>query len=226
MAAASDRTRQFPLAARGTCARALALHSFAALDAVRHIPIFVLLAIPVIAAALRRLRCPRSRTHGTDLSRFRPLFNAAVIVLMAVFAVVKWVSLARNQEAREAEQFPQQAVAFLRGSDYPRRLFVYYDWGGYAIWKLYPEYRVFVDGRADLYGDDLCASFRPCAAPDRLARRSRQLEGGGGTVPPSSGLAQALLLDRNWQRGISRLQGDHPVITRTPSMAAKGRIFR
>ena len=53
--------------------------------------------------------------------------------------------------------FPEGAVAFLQSSYYPQRIFVYYDWGGYAIWKLYPEYRVFVDGRADLYGDELAA---------------------------------------------------------------------
>ena len=145
----------------------LLLTSFAALDAVRHIPIFVLLAIPVIAASLPGASAPQAVAQQHPIStRFRPLFNGAVLVLMAVLALVKWVTLARNQEAREAEQFPEQAVAFLRGSDQPRKIFVYYDWGGYAIWKLYPEYRVFVDGRADLYGADLraktsSASLRP-----------------------------------------------------------------
>ena len=28
-----------------------------------------------------------------------------------------------------------------------------YHWGGYLIWRLYPEQRVFIDGRADVYGD-------------------------------------------------------------------------
>jgi hypothetical protein len=28
-----------------------------------------------------------------------------------------------------------------------------YNWGGYLTWILYPDYRVFVDGRTDLYGD-------------------------------------------------------------------------
>lgn len=30
-----------------------------------------------------------------------------------------------------------------------------YRWGGYLIWRLYPSYRVFIDGRADIYGDFL-----------------------------------------------------------------------
>lgn len=34
-------------------------------------------------------------------------------------------------------------------------IFNVYHWGGYLIWRLYPDYRVFIDGRADLYGDFL-----------------------------------------------------------------------
>ena len=35
----------------------------------------------------------------------------------------------------------------------------HYNWGGYFIWKLYPQYRVFMDGRADVYGDALMNQF-------------------------------------------------------------------
>src|SRR5258708_14116959 len=118
---------------------------------------------------------------------------------MTVFALVKWVSLARHQDAREAEEFPQKAGAFLQASGQPRRIFVYYDWGGYAIWKLYPEYRVFVDGRADLYGDDLLRQFK-AAVQLRSGWRdvldSWKVE--AVLVPPSCALAPALLLDPNW----------------------------
>jgi len=184
----------------------LLLTSFAALDAVRHIPIFVLLAIPVIAAALPAASASPTvaQQHPTS-SRIRPLFNGAVLTLMVVLALVKWVNLARNQDAREAEQFPEKAVAFLRGSDQPRKIFVYYDWGGYAIWKLYPEYRVFVDGRADLYGaelqsEDLLRQFQTAVQlrtgwQDVLD--SWKVE--AALLPPSCALAQALLLDPNWQ---------------------------
>ena len=186
----------------------LLLTSFAALDAVRHIPIFVLVAIPVIAAALPAARDDRgesprflksARSEAFISSRFRPFFNIAVLVLMAVFAIVKWVSLAHNQNAREAEQFPQKAVEFLGAGDYPQRIFVYYDWGGYAIWKLYPEYRVFVDGRADLYGDDLLRQFEN-AVQLRSGWRDvlDKWDVEAVFVPPSSALAQALVLDPDW----------------------------
>jgi hypothetical protein len=186
----------------------LLLASFAALDAVRHIPIFILLAIPVIAAALpAAASSPALSTTRPHSSRFRPLFSGAVLLLMAVFAAVKWVSLARNQNASEAKLFPQNAVAFLHAGDYPQRLFVYYDWGGYAIWKLYPQYRVFVDGRADLYGDELLRQFERTV--DLRAGWRDILDRGqveAILVPPSCALAQALLLDNRWRAAFSDSQ--------------------
>jgi len=203
VALASSRSRP-----KGRVIVPLLLTSFAALDAVRHIPIFILVAIPVIAAALPVATGGRAGSSevsknarlGAPISSwFRPSFNLAIVVLIAVLALVKWVSLARNQDAREAELFPQKAAAFLRSGDQPRRIFVYYDWGGYAIWKLYPEYRVFVDGRADLYGDDLLRQFKT-AVQLRTGWRdvldSWMVE--AVLVSPSSALSQALLLDPKW----------------------------
>ncbi len=184
----------------------LLLTAFAALDAVRHIPIFVLVATPGIAAALLAAggthvsKRARPGAPAPVSSRFLPLFNAAVLVLMAGFAIVNWVSLARNQDAREAERFPQNAVSFLRAGHYPEKLFVYYDWGGYAIWKLYPAYRVFVDGRADLYGDDLLHQSIQTVVQIRTNWRDILDRWKVETVlvPPSCALTQALLLDPNW----------------------------
>jgi hypothetical protein len=183
----------------------LLVTGFAALDAVRHIPIFVLVAIPVLAAALPVASASSPvRQWRPDWSRLRPLFNGAVVVLMAGFALARWVSLAHTQDAHEAEQFPEKAVEFLRSGNYPHKLFVYYDWGGYAIWKLYPEYRVFVDGRADLYGDDLHGDdlLRQFQTVVSLRTGWRDVLNRWGVeavlVPPSCAIAQALLLDSEW----------------------------
>src|SRR5258706_5381960 len=130
----------------------------AALDAVRHIPLLVLTATPVIAAAFRgsfSWKQISSPPTAVSADRVRFGFRAAIFLLMAGFAVTRWGNLAWKQAKTAAEGFSAQAVDFLHSPDIPSRLFVYYDWGGYVIWNLYPQYRVFVDGRADLYGDDL-----------------------------------------------------------------------
>ena len=187
---------------RGRVLVPLFLTFLAALDAVRHIPLLVLLAAPVIAAPFP------SALSGTQFAWTRPAssgrrarfaFRGVVLLLMAGFALTRWASLIRNQAWAEAESFPVQAVEFLRSHSMPRRLFVYYDWGGYAIWKLYPEYRVFVDGRADLYGDDLLHQFQEAA---QLRAGWEQVLDRWGVqavlVPKTGALAQGLLLDARW----------------------------
>jgi len=198
----------------------LLLTAGAALDAVRHIPIFVLLAIPMIAAALPAASpaLPLSyRRAARSRLRLRPAFNIAVVMLLAVFALVRWVSLARGQNNHEAEQYPQKAAAFLETGRYPRNLFAYYDWGGYAIWKLYPGYRVFVDGRADLYGEDLLRQFKTAVDVRRgwreiLDRWKIAIV----LVPAKCALAQALLLDPNWHEEFSDPQAT--VLLRMPAV--------
>ena len=49
---------------------------------------------------------------------------------------------------------PAEAVNFIRETKPAGRLFNSYNWGGYILWEL-PEYPVFIDGRTDLYDDDL-----------------------------------------------------------------------
>src|SRR6202171_1828715 len=98
-ALASSRSRP-----KGRVIVPLLLPSFPSLDAVRHIPIFVLVAIPVIPAALPAASVsPAASQRRPDSSRFRPLFNVAAVILIAVFALVKWVRLAPSPGAREAE---------------------------------------------------------------------------------------------------------------------------
>jgi hypothetical protein len=219
MALASSRSRP-----RGRVFMPLLLTAFAALDAVRHIPIFVLLAMPIIASAIDSAQArssPSAVAQGPRASSFRPVFYGAVVVLTAILASVKLAGLARNQQARAAKIFPEKAIAFLHARDYPQRVFVYYDWGGYAIWNLYPEYRVFVDGRSDLYADDILQQFTTLT---RLRTGWQEVLDSWNInvvlLPASSALAQGLLLDPAWRTIFSdskaiiliRGVGGHPAV--------------
>ena len=47
---------------------------------------------------------------------------------------------------------PMKAVRWIRANQPEGRMFNAYNWGGYLQWEL-PQYPVFIDGRADLYGE-------------------------------------------------------------------------
>ena len=170
----------------------------AALDATRHIPIFVLFAVPVLAAAIYVPRPTVSLRRHPGPSRTKVTATALVLAMLAMFAAIQWTKLARDQSANEAEMYPARAVRQLP-SLHADRVFGYYDWGGYLIWKLYPTTKVFVDGRADLYGADLLRQFQ---AVMQLKPAWRQILDAWNVetvlVPSTSATAQSLALDPDW----------------------------
>ncbi|MGH9566786.1 MAG: hypothetical protein ACRD4I_12425, partial [Candidatus Angelobacter sp.] len=133
----------------------LAVTLYAALRSVRHIPIFVLVAAPILSRLVYAIlqQWPEKKTEETR-SPAKLAFNAVLILGIALFAFWRVNFIVRSQPAAEARDFPSAAVSFLAANHPPAPLLNHYNWGGYLIWKLYPQYRVFVDGRADLYGDD------------------------------------------------------------------------
>lgn len=138
--------------------------TFAALVSIRHIPIFVLVAIPLVSAMvwewLKQFRSTGWLGNNRDLATsHRTLLNAVLAVAFLAFTVVRIYTVIRDQNKSEAKNFPVKAVAFLSAQHFPAPILNYYTWGGYFIWKLYPEYRVFIDGRADVYGDAFMDQF-------------------------------------------------------------------
>jgi hypothetical protein len=75
-----------------------------------------------------------------------------------------------------------------------------YGWGGYLIWALDPPQRVFIDGRADVYGD---AILRDYADMVQLAPNWQQLIDRYAIrrvlLPPTTPLVQALRLLPAWR---------------------------
>ena len=59
----------------------------------------------------------------------------------------------------DEERYPTRTMAFIRENRLPPRLFSVYAWGGYELWRLYPEYRMFMDGRTHVYGPDVLKDF-------------------------------------------------------------------
>lgn len=124
-----------------------------ALLSVRHIALFVLIAIPIVSHLLESSRHPNVGKTSTGLRQ--RIFNSLLISGILAFAVARAVEIHSRQARNELADYPEKAAAFLAHRDSGGRLLNPYDWGGYLIWKLYPKWPVFIDGRADVYGDAL-----------------------------------------------------------------------
>jgi hypothetical protein len=68
-------------------------------------------------------------------------------------------------DAAISSQFPVSACNFLRKNPTPGPLYNAFDWGGFLIWYM-PNYPVAIDGRNDLYGDEIDLRFFKTGSAD------------------------------------------------------------
>jgi len=91
---------------------------------------------------------------------------------LAVVLILAGVLFARDTnfnraglDAKVSSIFPVNAANYLRQHPQPGPLYNAFDWGGFLIWYM-PDYPVAIDGRTDLYGDELCARFLATGSGD------------------------------------------------------------
>jgi hypothetical protein len=149
-----------------------------ALTSVRHVPLFAIVAAPPLAAALeetvaswRRVDWSRVRDAvRTRLPSLAPVLTApsapavAATVLLVTAVSAHWAAMAQvpsNPLRLDLDEgrYPGKTMAFIRDNQLPPQLFSVYAWGGYELWRLYPEYRMFMDGRTHVYGADVLKDF-------------------------------------------------------------------
>ncbi|HNE67299.1 MAG TPA: hypothetical protein PLE39_02895 [Anaerolineales bacterium] len=105
---------------------------------------------PQVKAFLERFS--RQASKGQLSPGVAGVVNNAVIGMFIILLVgYAWlVSIPASIE----KEVPAQAVAWVKEHQPSGPIFNSYNWGGYLTWSL-REYPVFIDGRADLYGNDL-----------------------------------------------------------------------
>ncbi len=93
-------------------------------------------------------------------SKFQLFLNGGVVLFLitAVFWKLAYVTNTELISKTENQMFPQSAVNWIKEENPPGQLFNSYNWGGYLTWKL-REYPVFVDGRTDLFGDEILRKY-------------------------------------------------------------------
>jgi hypothetical protein len=125
------------------------------------------------------------------LSRSRAWAFALATALgtVLVLLLVAWDSKVNNQSLQRALGlfFPVRACDFIRSAHLPGPLYNDLNWGGFIIWSL-PQYPVVIDGRTDLYGDEVLSRFY------RVESGSPEW-----TADPDLQSARLMLLDRRDQ---------------------------
>jgi hypothetical protein len=183
---------------------ALALTTVMAIAAIRHVEVMVIFGALVVSGGLSsflRLKTdPETRAHLAAL-RVREERSGGALVASAL--VIVWVLARLGLPPRagfDPALFPVNAVAALKRSDPTPAgpVFAPDVWGGYLILE-WPEARVFVDGRWDMYGDEFYKRY----ADIYLARpgwSSALMEAGVtlALLPRDAPLVEAMRSSADW----------------------------
>jgi hypothetical protein len=126
--------------------------ALAGLLSVRHIPIFSVVAAPVVSRAFGNVGIRSSRRSN------RFTLNWALLLILSLLAGLRIVQMLQTNAPLEANTYPVDALAYIEEHDLAdRRIYNSYNWGGYLIWRGIP---VYIDGRADVYMDAFMSKYR------------------------------------------------------------------
>lgn len=136
-----------------------------ALMSYRNIPFFCICVGPYLSRALGDILSTLSPLK--DLVRPAPrrdpvqakVIFGLLFLAYSCFGVLDLEKRVGKSQDEIDKDFPTIAISTLKILN-PKRIFNFYSWGGYLIWNDVP---VFIDGRADMYGDEFFDKYSEVA---------------------------------------------------------------
>jgi len=135
----------------------------------RSAPILVVFAVPLIAAHVTYWLdavAVRGRGLERELDRlFRPelpvrravAWGLCAVLCIGGICMVPWDN---DLSKLSLWQYPVKAAEVMEVNRLRGNMINVYHWGGYLLWRFYNQRRVFMDGRADVYGKAIWEKYR------------------------------------------------------------------
>lgn len=144
-----------------------------ALYSARNIPLYVVVVIPILCELGAKLIKEGRGSMGVDWflslqeritvteKSIRGGFVAALSIVLSLYLLVTGVRLdfQGRGNAFSEDIFPVQAVDWIEDTQLEGYGFNYFPWGGYLLYRLWPDYLVFIDGQTDFYGEELTREY-------------------------------------------------------------------
>ncbi|MFU8774019.1 MAG: hypothetical protein ACNA8H_16570, partial [Anaerolineales bacterium] len=176
----------------------------------RNIPIYALLVAPILAEILgNNLRVGLKSSWFVKFNRRLSTVEASLrggvwSILGVIFITLALMGGARLDYDQQGNRydptvFPVQAVDWLEGNPLEGNGFNYFPWGGYLLYRSWPERTVFIDGQTDFYGEALTRQYEQVITfSGNWEAILDQYQVEWVIMPTGSALVRALNSDPNW----------------------------
>jgi hypothetical protein len=210
------------LAARREVTAALLIVAWAhaSLLSVRHVPLFMIVATPLLARELSLL-IEQGARGGNGLLKIlhdiaedyggrsrAPSESGPLVVNLAGLAAIATIAVMLSVHGSEpkwkaefpAFRFPKLAADALGGRLAGRRLLSTDQWGDYLVYRFHPALKVFIDGRSDFYAPQIRDDYLVLMNSKWGWQGALERHGFEAALLPASwALSQTLKLDPDWR---------------------------
>lgn len=175
--------------------------AFAAVRAIRYVPLFALAAVPVAGWLAGRYHGRLRRPQPARVApRFAGVLALTVLAAIALIAPALPSTQFRRTPLGSVGGFPAETAVWIAANRPDATLFNDYNWGGYLVYRFYGQRRVYIDGRTEMYGERFFDRF----IQTTLAQPGWQqtLADSGAAlvlIDPKEPLAHALAADPGWR---------------------------
>src|SRR3990170_3284447 len=188
----------------------LAAWTVMGLYSARNIPLYAVISAPILAEVsaglIRRLPFFKAfvqldeRLVEVDRG-LRGHVWPALAGLAVVAALAKGIILDFSGQGNHfsPQVFPVKAVDWMEAHSIIGAGFNYFPWGGYLLYRTWPEQRVFIDGQTDFYGEQLTRQYEKAISLQpgwREVLHENHVR--WVLMPPESLLARALQAEPGW----------------------------
>jgi hypothetical protein len=152
-----------------------------------------------ICAAAFIADLPAGERAPTPVLKLPELAGLGAVLAILMLLIARNIGFnTRNLDRAISRVYPVDAVNFVRKSSFPGPLYNDLDWGGFLIWYM-PQYPVVVDGRNDLYGDELDQLTFNTSQGESYTSDPYLNEAGLALLPKETPLAKALTIDSRFR---------------------------
>ena len=161
------------------------------LFAARNIAIFGLVATPILVRYADLAWTAQWQTWGYAQPPFSTMSGRSRVggpklvlnwLLLGLILLAAAIKIALPLQPRvnlkvEQDSMPYEAVRFIQEQRPQGPMLNSYNWGGYLIFKLWPDYPVYIDGRTDLYDDVFIRRYLRAVTADEDWQEILQTDG-------------------------------------------------
>lgn len=116
---------------------------------IRYLIFYMCVSAPIIAGLILNLKDERIFKNISGYLKRREIILNLISCIAGIYLVFNTIPSFAKYEFKEDTRFafPKDAADFLKKHEIEGNMFNEYGFGGYLIWRLYPEKNVFIDGR-------------------------------------------------------------------------------